>query len=229
MKTMTTIALSMFAGVASGQTFSASATGTQSILSDGPRAGGNTPFFHNAQGSSNGDFAGYAASDYNLGGTGFQAGFDLDSLQFDVQQANAFFTSSGALNFYVASASNSFFDLTYAGDDVLANPGGLEDVAFVGSGLFIETATGSQDTFVFDFDGALDDSDAENLIEAALLNGDSLRWVIAAATPGTSATYGGLDNFDADAPVLSGAFSIPAPGSVALLGLAGIAARRRRG
>lgn len=233
----TTIAIAALvaaAGAAGAQTFSSTAFDSQTIQSGGPRDGGAVPYFHNVEGSSNGSFASHGASDYGMGGSGFSASDDLDSLSFSIGQSNAGFTTNGTLNFWVASASNSMFDLSYNGDNPNAAGSGYQDLAFVGTGTFIEVADGFVDVFTFDFDSvALDGSAAENMIEAALLSGDSLRWVITAGDPSTAATWGGIGNFDVDNPALpqlSGEYSaVPAPASAALLGLGGfVAARRRR-
>ncbi|MEL6329033.1 MAG: hypothetical protein AAFR38_05190 [Planctomycetota bacterium] len=227
--TISAIAIAALAGTAWGQTtFTITANEAQTIQSGGPRDGGNDPFFHNAQGSSSGSFASYAASDYSTAGSGFTASDDLDSITFSIFQDNAFFTTNGPLNFYVASASNSMFSLSYQGDNVAANPGGLQNVQLVGSGQFIELAGNQLNEYVFNFDVA-DDSALELFIENALLNGDELRWVIAAGNSSTSATFAGIGNFDAPAPRLSFEYSlIPAPGAVAALGMGGLVATRRR-
>lgn len=208
------------------QSFSVVTNETQWVTMDGPSSSEQ----HYAEGDLNAErFRSFAASDYDLSGvSGFNAGYDLDTLQFDIQQSLRFFSVDGDVNFYVASASNDMSELGYAGDDVLANPGGLIDVAFVGSSQFVQQSTGFQDSFSFDFDGALDDSDAERLIEAALVNGDELRWVIS-AEDATIATWGGIGDTNTTIdPTISGTFSIPAP-STAVLFAFGVAAVRRRG
>ena len=179
----------------------------------GPGAG---PFFANAQGNDD-EFQEYYAmrfdlSAYNLG--------EVLSVELDMRHEEAFFAASG-----LVSLSYSFDDIT-ALNSLIVNPnlvGGADqlDAVEVATFNYIDTPdvddTTTIDTYVLaNLDGLFADVEAGGVITL----------ILQAAEPGTAALYSGIGNNNG-APVLR-VTAVPTPGAAAVLGLAGLAAVRRR-
>jgi hypothetical protein len=93
-----------------------------------------------------------------------------------------------------------------------------------------------QDTGIYDITRSADLSSIESFLLERINNGENLRFIFASQTGGFTSNFGTGNpdqsaNFDffGEAPTVTfEVTAIPAPGSVALLGLAGLAAVRRR-
>jgi hypothetical protein len=93
-----------------------------------------------------------------------------------------------------------------------------------------------QDEGIYDINRSADLSSIESFLLERINNGENIRFIIASQTAGFSSNFGtgnedSSPNFDffGDAPTVTfGVTAIPAPGSAALLGLAGLACVRRR-
>lgn len=234
-------ALLTIVSAASAQSaFTATAISNATIRSDGETS---SPWFHNAQPP--GEFGSYGISSFQLSSSNFGGPVtSISSVEISYMQANAGFTSDGAVEFYVT------FDSTVSGGDYsgLAQGStgiGINDTEFsdtptmVGSGTFTETGDGNMDTYSLSFTGALETS-----LMNAINNGDAFSIIL--GSTGAVATYAGIESFDyaANGDAATGqepsskmtnltVTAVPEPSTyAALLGLAGFGLvlwRRRRG
>jgi hypothetical protein len=221
----------LFAGVslASG----AFAASHSVAISDGAGQGvqveiggpGTSPFFANAQGNDD-SFSEFYAMRFDIGGA--ISAFDMmygannwvvDDVALVLTHAETFFSTTGGTGaFYSADDVTDLNSLVYAdGIDGSNTLGGVNAAAW---------------TFMAGNDGAsfsYNINDVNGLF-GSIEGGDSLVTMTIEALDGfTAATYQGIGNFDGGEPVLIiNASEIPAPGSLALLGVAGITAARRR-
>ncbi len=202
------------------QLFSQKALVDETILVAGPRGNRN---FHNAQSEANQErFRSYAITTYQM----FPSDFGLvevegiESVAIEYTQANATFTNSGAVEFFVT------FDQRFgAGDYSALSHGvtgtGILDSQFsdsptlqkVGSGLFTAVASGTVDRYTLDFSGAL----ATSLINT--INNLQVFSIIIATPAGStaSATYGGSSNANPPEIFVTAGAAIPEPDSLPLI------------
>ena len=183
----------------------------------------------NAQGSGNGNFTSYGVLQFetnSLAGTS-----SIDSVALSLTQANAFFTNDGSLNFYITNDTST--DITPGVSALRASDtsvptgietGNLETLTLLGTGNFVETATGDVDTYTFAVDAAV-----EGYMLSQISAAGPLRFVMTAGEPDTSATYRGIEasaeTFPPNLQVI-----VPEPSSAALMIIAamGLVACRRR-
>lgn len=178
---------------------------------------GSSPFFMNAQGVDGGQFSEFYVMRFDLGA---YSGAAVDSVSIDLRHEEAFFSNSGQVRLsYSADDATAFSSLAFDENSFGGNNGQL-------------TAT---EVALFDFvDLPGDDNTTIDTISLSNAGGffndiesqGIVTLVLEAASPGTSATYAGIGNFEGG-PVIN-ITEVPAPGAAALFGLAGLTAARRR-
>lgn len=159
----------------------------------------------------------------------------INSISLDLTQSNAFFTADGALEFFLASDTspvdtNSLIRFLTNGSNVGAQVVGsqLGPLFSLGSGVFVETATGDVDNFALSLSAA-----GEAFAISQINSGGLLRVVVTPGDLGVQATVGGNAPFidGVNSPVLNlDVETVPEPSSAAvlsLLALAGVCRRRR--
>ncbi len=177
---------------------------------------GSSPFFMNAQGNDGDGFQEFYVMQFDLSG---YSGVPVASVEIDLVQSNPFFASDGGVSIdYTADDATPFSSLSFDNSTVGGNGGQLA-ASDLADFQYVETADGDIDTIsLADNGGFFADIESQGVI----------RLILEATDPFTAATYEGFDgDFGDGGPVLR-ITEVPAPGSVALLGLGGLAAARRR-
>ncbi|MEO1526213.1 MAG: PEP-CTERM sorting domain-containing protein [Planctomycetota bacterium] len=190
--------------------------------------------FFNVQGDDD-EFTVYTLADFDsamLGLSNLSIG-DVNGISLSLAQSNAFFSSNGAVEFFLAEdtrevtlsdSARYISDGDNVGAEVVGNAFGT--LHALGGGTYTETATGDVDTFTLSLDAA-----GEQFLIDQINSGGTLRII---GTPGdltVQATYSGATSLlDPPAAPLLSITAIPEPGFATLLGfgVAGIAVRRRR-
>lgn len=190
--------------------------------------------FFNVQGDDDA-FTVYSLVDFDTTGLGPASavfGFSLE-----LTQSNAFFTADGALEFFLASDTRAVDTTDPArfqtnGSNVGAQVVGTDfgTLFSLGTGSFVETATGDTDTFALSF-GTL----AEAFAVSQINSGGILRIIATPGDLGVQATFSGSTSLlDPPAPpvlnLIVESEIVPEPSSLAVLGLfamAGVCRRRR--
>src|SRR5581483_7968084 len=132
----------------------------------GPRPFSNGKNFFNMEGSSSGNFASFGVADFNSVNLADSSGnlivnppTGLNTITITLSQANAAFTTGGALNFYLAEDTTTsiqpndaavLFDTNDPNGEGLN--GQLAPVHFLGSATFTQSDNGTVDTFTFPSD-----------------------------------------------------------------------------
>ena len=189
--------------------------------------------FFNVQGDDDA-FTVYSFADFDTTGIGSVTG--ITNLVFDLTQSNAFFTADGGLEFFLASDTRAV-DLTdparyisngsNTGADVVGTSFGT--LFSLGTGAFVETATGDLNSFGLTLDAA-----GEAFAVSQINSGGLLRIIATPDDLGVQATFSGaLSGLDpVGPPVLNvtTTSAVPEPSSAAVLGLLAIVGvcRRRR-
>lgn len=174
---------------------------------------GGAPFFANAQGNDD-DFQEFYVMRFDLSAFG---GGPVLGVELDLRHEETFFAAGGLIE--VSYSTDDAFDLSTLTADP-SDVGGNTQLPATQAALFdFVDLPGDDDTTI----DTITLNDVDGLF-ADIQGGGVITLVLEAAEPGTAATYAGIDNFDG-APVLR---IIPAPGSLALLGLGGLVASRRR-
>ena len=194
-----------------------------------PFGAGVDQAFFNVQGDDD-PFTVYSIVDFSTAGIGPVS--TIADLELDLTQSNAFFSASGALEFFLASDTRAV-DVTDTARFISAQPAGANTGADVvgaafgtlyplGSGTFTVTATGDTDNFPLSLGPA-----AEAFALSQIASGGILRIVATPGDVGVQATYSGALSLIDSPPVLS--FTVPEPTTLALagFGLIGFALRRR--
>ena len=183
----------------------------------------------NAQGSGNGNFTSYGVLQFDT--TSLAGTSSIASVALSLSQSNAFFTNDGSLNFYITNDTST--DITPGVSELRATDtsvptgiatGDLETLTLLGTGNFVETATGDVDTYTFDVDASV-----ESYMLSQIAAAGPLRFVMTAGDADTSATYRGVEtSAETSAPQLL--VIVPEPGSAAMMIIAvmGLIAYRRR-
>lgn len=169
-------------------------------------------FFMNAQGNDD-QFQEFYVMRFDLSS---YSGAAVQGLSIDLTHAEAFFSASGQV------------ELSYSTDDAFDLTTLTADAADIGG----NTQLAASQVAVFDFvagnDGVTDTivlNDVNGLF-ADVQSGGVITLILEATEAGTSATYAGLGNIANGGPTLN--VTVPAPASLAMLGLGGFAATRRR-
>jgi len=173
---------------------------------------GSAPFFMNAQGNDD-NFQEYYVMRFDLSSF---SGAAVQSVSIDLTHSEAFFSSTGMV------------ELSYSTDDAFDLSTLFADAGDIGGNTQLAASQVALFDFVAGNDGVTDTitlNDVNGLF-ADIQSGGVITLVLEAAEPGTSATYAGLGNNTYGGPVLN--VTVPTPGSIALVGLGGLAAARRR-
>lgn len=194
----------------------------------GPRTGGSGLAFFNIEGSDYGDFSSYGVMQFDFSGIAatYDAEFGVgnwsveNDASFSLSQSNAFFTADGRVAFYSTMNNSNPFDTepiyTPNGNSPFSND--YTDATFMTTYDFVEIADGHEDIVSFGI------SDFADIITS----GGVATFLIAEYDDaGVAATWAGFENSDFAGPTLS-VEVVPAPGVLAVLGIAGLAGRRRR-
>ena len=175
--------------------------------------------FVNAQGTDNGNFSSYGVLEFDT--TTLAGTMEIPALQFSLTQANAFFTESGDISFF--HMGDNAADLTPAGtlrSDPNAVPSAVPvenslGLTLLGTGTFTEVETGTVDNYTFSINDSI-----EATILARIAEGDSVRFLFAAAEATTSATYAGLDGGSDGSLSPPQIAVVPEPSSMTILAFA---------
>jgi fibronectin-binding autotransporter adhesin len=170
-------------------------------------------YYFNMQNNASGQYASYGVAEWNLGAGSFLnapaglVGDDIGGLSVRMTQSNASFSADTPLRFWLWN--NTTTSIASGSTDITFDPtavGGISDppqpwfsdpysIWELGTGNYIETASGDQDTFTFDASSW--DAAARDYL-AAQLNGDGLLRVVIESTldtgAGSAATYAGYNN-----------------------------------
>ena len=176
----------------------------------------SSPFFMNAQGNEGDGFEEFYVMQFDLSA---YSGLAVNSVQIDVTHSEPSFASSGGVSLdYTADDAAALSSLSFDNTSVGGNNGQLA-AADVADWTFNTGNDGATFTYNLSDNGGL---------FADIESSGIIRLVLEATDPGTAATYEGFDgNFGDGGPVLR-IDAVPTPGSLALLGLGGLAAARRR-
>ncbi|MEM6912248.1 MAG: hypothetical protein AAF555_11800 [Verrucomicrobiota bacterium] len=189
--------------------------------------------FFNVQGDDDA-FTVYSLVDFPTTSISLPSGAQVVGLSLSLTQSNAFFSSDGGLEFFLASDTRAI-DLSDSARYQTNNPpgnlgGDVVGTSFgtllsLGTGAYAEANTGDTDIFSLTVS-----SSVEAFILSQIGAGDLLRVIATPADLGVQATYSGANSqLDPPSPPVLTLTIVPEP-SVALLSLFGllIAARRRR-
>jgi MYXO-CTERM domain-containing protein len=178
---------------------------------------GTSPFFMNAQGSNGSNqFAEFYIMQFDLSTFNLAS---IGSVEIDLTHNEPFFASSGGVSLdYTADDATDPASLAFDQASVGGNNGQLA-ASDVADWTFNTGNDGTTFTYSLSDNGGL---------FADIQSAGVIRLILEATDPGTAATYEGFDgDFGAGGPVLR-VTEIPTPGGAAVLGLAGLAAARRR-
>jgi len=216
------------AASASAELVQLEAFNNATVQPGGPRTGSSGLAFFNIEGSDYGNFASYGVMQFDF--SGIAATYDakygagnwsvVDDASFSLFQSNAFFTVDGRVAFYSTMNNSDPFDAepfyTPNGNSPFSND--YTDAAFMTTYDFVEIADGHEDIVSI---GISDFADT-------ITSGGVATFLIAEYDDaGVAATWAGFDNSEFAGPTLS-VEVVPAPGVLAVLGIAGLAGRRRR-
>jgi hypothetical protein len=186
--------------------FSTLAVDNATVWPDGPRPGPNGKIFFNAEGPSNGDFAGYGVAHFDSTLLGIDFTVDrIDSVTVTLVQANAAFTHDGTIHFSLTTDVNT--DIQPGGTSPLVydpsdNPDGLASQLqprfALGGGTFTQGDNGTVDSYTFGLD-----ADAEAYLVAQINAGGKVRIIVSPADADVSATYAGFAHDEFAGPQLT--------------------------
>ena len=176
----------------------------------------SSPFFMNAQGNEGDGFEEFYVMQFDLSA---YSGLAINSVEIDVTHSEPFFAATGGVSLdYTTDDTTSFSSLSFDSATTGGN-GGQLPAADVADWTF--NAGNDGETFTYslaDNGGLFADIQGQGIV----------RLILEATDPGTAATYEGFDgDFGDGGPVLR-VDAVPAPGALALLGLGGLTAARRR-
>jgi hypothetical protein len=207
--TVLAILVSAFALPAQAAPLSAEAVDNATVQPAGPRGGSSGKAFLNIEGSTNGTFASYGVADFHFGVLPMPV-VSVNSAQLALTQANAAFSTSGAVLFSV-DQSGVLADIQPGGTSPLAfdgvDPGTGTDVGqgdlsllALGGGPFsyVLGTTGDVDAYDFTLDLA---TQAE--LVSRLNSGATIRIVIGTGEAGVAATWAGATNSTWAGPTLN--------------------------
>ncbi|MBX3390307.1 MAG: PEP-CTERM sorting domain-containing protein [Phycisphaeraceae bacterium] len=237
--------MSRFLAIACAMGCSASVLGAEAfsnatVQPGGPRPPTSGEAFFNIEGNANGNFASWGAARFDM--TADKAALDalygvnnwvVTGARLKLTQSNAAFSTAGDVSVFFSSNNSTSFDSGTSPLRFNAGflPGGNSQGA---DGLVREATALVTYTYTPIASGTID---TYNLILSpgllSRLMAGSASNIVTLTFEGQSdtvaATYAGFSNFTYDGPVLEIiAEQVPAPGSLALLGLSGLIAGRRR-
>jgi hypothetical protein len=201
-------------------TYAALAFDNATIQPNGPRPFSNGKNYFNMEGSSNNNFASFGVADFNSsvlvngsGSTVPSPPTGVNGISITLTQANASFTNTGNLNFYLVEDTTT--SIQPADAAVLFDPtdpngeglnGQLAPVHFLGSGTFTQSDNGTMDVYSFPSDPTvgLDPALVAYVLSVFQIpvvtnpdgstTGGTFRVVITPADPTVAATYAGFSN-----------------------------------
>lgn len=202
------------------------ASDNATVQPGGPRSGSSGKAFFNMEGSANGNFSSFGVAEFDLSSLVTPGTVvSVDSATLTMTQSNAAFTESGPISIYVTQQNGVGIQPGDAVNYILPNDGAaavdadLLPLSLVGSGNFVELATGQVDTYSLTFSGAT----LTYLLNQ--INSDGkLRLVLTPDAASTAATYAGSTNSSWGGPTLNLDVSVPEPGSILLALVGGVAA-----
>lgn len=229
-KTVIVCSMMAFSGVAlrAETTELQEARANATVLVGGVRSAPNNDNFLNIEGSGNPGFFSFGVAEFDLSGfaPAPETVDSVNSIQLVFTQSNASFTKDGNLAFYIttdldasiaAGSTNLKYDSTNDPERGLGSQ--LQDLYFLGTGVFTQVGTGSQDTYTFTLSGA-----AQAYVREQFVNGGVFRIVIAPDNAAVAATWAGFNNNSNPGPQVSFEYtSVPEASSVSLLMLGGMA------
>ncbi|USN97886.1 MAG: PEP-CTERM sorting domain-containing protein [Phycisphaeraceae bacterium] len=218
-------ALIIAAGAAAAGTVSSEAISNATVNSSGVRS---QDYFFNIEGANNGSFATYGAATFDgaalkgmLDGA-FGAGmWQIDSVTLALVQNNAGFTNNGIVNVNYTNNDDLGLQTPGAAFPTYADANTVySDAQLLTAYNFVQTATGDTDMIGLG---------AASQVAADIAAGDLVTLFLQEGDPDVAATWSGYTNGTYAGPTLIvDASRVPAPGALALVGLGGLVAGRRR-
>jgi hypothetical protein len=227
----------------------ARASDNATVQPGGPRSGTNGKNFFNVEGSNYGANSSFGVLDFTAASFGISGTVtSVNSLNLLLRDAPAAFSTSGGLNFYLASNTTASIQpgggLTYNTANGVEGVGSqLGTLYLLGSGSYTKGVTGAGGTtgLAYNYALSLPAGAATTQFINALNNAGTLRLVVTPTNAATAATFGGFSSTTAgltDSPRLSfnavtgiAPATAPEPTSLALIATAGLGvfaiARRR--
>ena len=200
------------------------------IRPDGPRQfnGALSELFFNVEGVNNGQFANYGVLRFDLGSIDLSNSI-IDSVQLDLFESNASFTTNGNVAAYFSDLDS--IDIASAGTANVAYKASFTntpfeddftDALFLGGDFFEETGNGDLEGYTI----------VQNL--QAFADDDSIITIVLAEfnDPDVAATYGGIGNQNGTPTLTINYTVVPVPAAVWFLGsglmmLAGFSSRKK--
>jgi hypothetical protein len=204
----------LFTPNANSAAITVTAINNATVQPSGPRTGSNGKTFFNMEGTADGTFASYGVLDFQI--PSGEPALNANMLTVSLTQANAAFTSNGALSFYLSTDTSTNID---PGTSPLQFPTPAPTLSYpLGLGAFTEVANGQLDNFTFALTGG-----AKTYVNNQVTSGGVIRIVIDPNDPNVAATYAGATfNPASSRPELTlsaGATTVPEPSTIISFGL----------